>query len=266
MAPITLIQTFDYTRPRNVELAQLFLQLSSAIMPIDVLFLTPHITRFNTDITEFCNHIREAVASKTTRDMRPYEAERDRLITELFHAVRNGLASASPATRDAASFLDVELRRYGNPYHLPMNEKTRAVENIHRALTGPEMSPRLLQVPSAETALRQLADVNIRFAELFDDRTAEIDARVPGLTERLRITAEESTRVLMRKINAWLEVNEADRSLDPVVSLVNTILTEALHTLHRRGGEERPAPGAAAETVTAPGPVCGCAAEEEVNS
>ena len=184
----------------------------------------------------------QTIASVITRELERLERDRDRMLTELFHANDNGLVRADAEVRDAAENIDIVLRHYRNPARQPMDAQTEIIGKILHDLAQPAMLPHLAKLPVCKAAVEDLTKINAEFSTLFDKRMRESEAYVTGLIAKRRVAVDAAAREVVRRINGYIDyMNEP--TYDALVLIANTILKDAQHIItrrlaHRKGGEE----------------------------
>ena len=96
------IKNIDLSRLTNAELDEASLSLIPVLNKITTEPLPPFIADFTQKTSAYSAAIKQQQISVLTEDIQNLDRNRDRALTELFHAVANELLSTDPATRAAA--------------------------------------------------------------------------------------------------------------------------------------------------------------------
>ena len=237
------IISFSFKRMTNALASQTYERVWAVLMTLTIMPLKTAIALFREIITAFIDGMRQPVASVVSRRLRELDPERDRMTTELFRNIHNALQSHDQETREAADFVDVVLRLYGNPSHLTFDEQTRTLTKLMRDLTTDEMFKHLNKLPIARILVLELKALNNQFSKDFEKRIREREAIIIGLTENNRNASDDAMREIVNLLNAYTLIEPESEELANAINSINTIFDEARITLRnrhraRRAGEQ----------------------------
>ena len=230
------IRSFQYRNMRNADASQTYNRLVDVYKLIEDEKLLPVIQAFFLATDEFTECMRVDIASVFTRKMRPYELQRDRLLTDIFRGVANGMRDVDANVVEHANVIDIVLRLYGNPSREAHDTQTRVIDKIIRDLRLPNNAEALSRMPAVEIAVDQLENINNQFAIYFNERLFQHKGREVGITQHRRDTADEAARNVVDYINGFVLFFEDEKVLDVIVS-ANIILNEAQALINRRRGQ-----------------------------
>ena len=233
-AALDKITIFNYDRERHMDAANTHRRLSNeAFATVTDEKILGAVFAHCAASDAFTAILSQTIASVITRELERLERDRDRMLTELFHANDNGLVRSDPEVRGAAENIDIVLRHYRNPARQPMDAQTEIIAKLLHDLAQPDMLPHLAKLPVCKAAVEDLTKVNAEFSTLFDKRMRESEAYVTGLIAKRRAEVDAAAREVVRRINGYIDyMNEP--TYNALVLIANTILKDAQHIINRR--------------------------------
>ena len=233
------IESFPFQRMTNALASQVYSRMLTPLLALNLEQLKAIIEKLETTVTAFTDAMRQPVASVISRRLAELDPERDRMLTELFRNVKNSLQSHDSEVRNAADYVDVELRLYGNPANRTMDEQTRVMDKMLRDLLADDMVVHFEKLPIAHTLVKALLELNNQFSEEFNQRLTERESIIVGLTEQNRRASDEAIREMVDVLNAYAIIAPSEELSAAMVS-INAILDDARVTFRnrRRGRNE----------------------------
>ena len=204
MSTPVMIDPIDITRMTDPDIDETCVRLNQPFRNIILEPVLSAVQGFQEKGAFYSDTLKQRRISVRTEDIQLLERNRDRSLTEVFHANANELLSTAQATREAAHQVDVILRDHGNPAHRPMDTQTNIVRDIIAEVTAADMAPYLAELPVVNAVVARLKTLNDEFSRLFTARIAEHDHREKGVVRRTRKELEAALRLLIDKINAYI--------------------------------------------------------------
>ena len=190
--------------------------------------------------------------SELTAEIKVKNHERNRLYRGLADSVKACRNHFDPGKRPAAEKLEVILEHYGNIAHKRLDEKTAAIEDLHRELLKQE---NFLQVTALGLGdwLECLAQVNRHLEALMMTRYNEASKRPNIRMRSVRKKLDKVFRTILDLLEAQVRVNSADANKAFLAEL-NAVMERYRDILAQETGRRRPVKdlGAGDHTVIEP--------------
>jgi len=190
------------------------------------LVVQPKVKLFVEARDKFEDNLRQTMGSALTIEMKPKEAERDRITSLVGQTITNGTKSSNKDIVYAANRVDVKWKSYGNIAKRQQGEQTEITENLLRDLSTAEMNRYVELIPGLRPILDTLTEINDEFAYLVAERIDERKSITKGLTLELRVLADAAASDLVAAINVVASIYEQPE-LNEIIKTVNVILDQA---------------------------------------
>jgi hypothetical protein len=249
-----IITRFRYEHLRNethvefhTNVNALFVKYTPEALGIETLY-PPYKTLFDEEVAAL-DVIRR---SELTAEIRAKDHERDRIYRGLAGSVKACRDHFDPAKRQAAEKLEVILEHYGNIARKRLDEKTAAIEDLHREWTKQE---NFLQVTTLGLGdwLAQLAQVNRDLEQLLMGRYEEAAKRPQIPMRSVRKELDKVFRTLLDLFEISVRVNKEETNKEFIAEL-NAVMERYRDILAQEAGRRHPIKdlGAGDHTVIAP--------------
>lgn len=195
-------------------------------------------------ITMVDNHTRLLIAEKFALDaflknpltirINLLDEVRDGLIIGLRGTVRYATYHYDEPTKDAALKLMPLFDHFGLVEGSGHTEETAALLKLDSELCGPYYAP-LCQTTGTTGWVNALKEANLRFEATVNDRNSDIALQPKIQLKALRIEIDNQYRLMVKRINAYMEIGPQEAHLD-FVNELNQVISKANLVIAQRQG------------------------------